>query len=87
MYDFGWFRCTMGFFLGAASYIVLMRFDPLRRPGLRRLASYVAIVGLVGGALFLQYKVKGPSDYFFPPLAVVVVGALAISPARTGNVQ
>ena len=65
MYDFGWFRCTMGFFLGAASYIVLMRFDPLRRPGLRRLASYVAIVGLVGGALFLQYKVKGPSDYFF----------------------
>jgi peptidoglycan/LPS O-acetylase OafA/YrhL len=79
MYDFGWFRCTMSFFLGAASYTVLTRSDLLRRPAVRRLASYVAIVGLVAGALFLQHKIKGPTDFLLPPLVVVVVVALAAS--------
>jgi peptidoglycan/LPS O-acetylase OafA/YrhL len=39
----------------------------------------VAVIGLVTGALFLQYKVKGPTDYLLPLLAVVVVLALAAS--------
>jgi peptidoglycan/LPS O-acetylase OafA/YrhL len=80
MYDFGWFRCTMSFFAGAASHIVFGRSEVLRRGGLRRVVPYIAVACLVGGALFLEFKTKGPSDFLFPPLVVILVVALAASP-------
>jgi peptidoglycan/LPS O-acetylase OafA/YrhL len=85
MYDLGWFRCTMSFFLGAASYFVLTRSHFLRRHTLQSLLPYIAVAGLAGGALFLARKIDGPSDFLFPPMTALLVLVLAAAPRTAIN--
>jgi peptidoglycan/LPS O-acetylase OafA/YrhL len=77
--DFGWFRCTMGFFLGAASYLMYARACIDRRPALRAVAPYVAAAALAVTGVYLGLKRPGPSDFLFPPLAVILIVSLAAS--------
>lgn len=77
--DFGWFRCTMGFFLGAASYLVYARAGIDRCAAMRAAAPYVASAVLVAAGVYLGLKWPGPSDYLFPPLAAILIVSLAAS--------
>src|SRR5207302_7171506 len=78
--DFGLFRCTMDFFLGAASYLVFTRTNMLHSRAVRAVAPYIAAAVVAGGALYLEFKGIGWNDFAFPPLAAMLVTALAASP-------
>lgn len=76
---FAVFRCGMGFFLGAATYLVYKRADFDRRPVLRAWAPYVAATVLVAICVFMEFKRAGPSDVLFLALAVTLILSLAAS--------
>jgi peptidoglycan/LPS O-acetylase OafA/YrhL len=79
-YDYGLFRCAMGFFLGAASFLVFARSGISGSRVARAVAPYVAAAALTGGVLYLQFNTGGPSDYLVPPLWALLTVALAASP-------
>src|SRR5205807_776181 len=78
-YDFGWFRCAMGFFLGAASYLVFARPQVSCSRTVRAVAPYMATAALAGCVLYLQFKSLGRTDLVFPPIAAILIVALAAS--------
>lgn len=79
-YDFGWFRCAVGFFLGAACCLVLTRSGISGNQAVLAAAPYVAAASLAGTGWYLESKSAGPSDFLLLPLAAILVISLAASP-------
>jgi peptidoglycan/LPS O-acetylase OafA/YrhL len=83
-YDYGFFRCVAGFFLGALIYLAYDalrgRQDPAERLSRR---PWLSIFALVGTVVYLcLIDPDGPLTYLLPLLSALVILTLVLCPQR-----
>jgi peptidoglycan/LPS O-acetylase OafA/YrhL len=78
-YNWGFFRCTAGFFLGALTYRIYTRLNQLQ--GLQQMGSWLSAGLLASMVILLSLNLQDRLAYAFLPLSAALILSLVLSPA------